>query len=93
MVAKIEWTQSNAQQNIEQLQNPTMRVRINNLTTTTDLTTALERTSAIATVVGGGGGLNASYWYQTFALDFAVVDAQKKVKLACRIPNYCNISP
>ena len=24
MIAKIEWTQRNAQQNIEQLQNPTM---------------------------------------------------------------------
>ena len=26
MIAKLEWTQSNAQQNIEQLQNPTMGV-------------------------------------------------------------------
>ena len=30
MIAKLEWTQSNAQQNIEQLQNPTMGVTINN---------------------------------------------------------------
>ena len=28
MIAKLEWTQSNAQQNIEQLQNPTMGVLI-----------------------------------------------------------------
>ena len=28
---------------------------------------------------GGGGGLNAFYWYQIFALDFAVVEAQKKM--------------
>ena len=30
MVAKLEWTQSNPQQNKEQLQNPTMGVRTNN---------------------------------------------------------------
>ena len=29
MMAKLEWTQSNAQQNIEQLQNPTMGATIN----------------------------------------------------------------
>ena len=31
MIAKLEWTQSNTQQNIEQLQNPTVGVTINNL--------------------------------------------------------------
>ena len=36
MIAKLEWTQSNAQQNIEQLQNPTMGVTINNGSTTTE---------------------------------------------------------
>ena len=36
MIAKLEWTQSNAQQNIEQLQNPTMEVTINNESTTTE---------------------------------------------------------
>ena len=36
MTAKLEWTQSNAQQNIEQLQNPTMGVTINNESTTTE---------------------------------------------------------
>ena len=30
MIAKLEWTQSNAQQNIEQLQNPTTDVTIKN---------------------------------------------------------------
>ena len=35
MIAKLEWTQSNAQQNIEQLQNTTMGVTINNESTTT----------------------------------------------------------
>ena len=44
MIAKLEWTQSNTQQNIEQLQNPTMGVTINN-----NGTTALEYTAAKAT--------------------------------------------
>ena len=35
MIAKLELTQSNAQQNIEQLQNPTMGVTIKNESTTT----------------------------------------------------------
>ena len=30
MIAKLEWTQSNTEQNIEQLQNPTMGEAINN---------------------------------------------------------------
>ena len=30
MIAKLEWTQSNAQQYIEQLQNPKMGVTVNN---------------------------------------------------------------
>ena len=83
MIAKLEWRQSNTQQNIEQLQNPTMGVS-NNI-----ITTALERTAAKAT--GGVGGLNAFYWYQIFARDSAVVDSQN-VKLAWRVPNYCNVS-
>ena len=37
IIAKLEWTQSNAQQNIEQLQNPTMGATINNESTTTKL--------------------------------------------------------
>ena len=36
MIAKLERTQSKAQQNIEQLQNPTMGVTINNGPTTTE---------------------------------------------------------
>ena len=35
MIAILEWTQSNAQQNIEQLQTPTMGVTINKKSTTT----------------------------------------------------------
>ena len=36
MIAKLEGTKSNVQQNIEQLQTPTMGVTINNKSTTTD---------------------------------------------------------
>ena len=36
MIAKLEWRQSNAQQNREQPQNPTMGVTINNESTTTE---------------------------------------------------------
>ena len=36
MIAKLEGTLSNVQQNIEQLQNPTMGVAINNKSTTTE---------------------------------------------------------
>ena len=36
MIAKLEWTQSNAQQNIEKLQNPTMGATTNNESTTTE---------------------------------------------------------
>ena len=50
MIAKLEWTQSNAQQNIEQLQNPTMGVTINN-----NRIIALERTANKAT-----GGLKCN---------------------------------
>ena len=42
IIAKLEWTQSNAQQNIEKLQNPTMGVTINNEWTTTESTTTVE---------------------------------------------------
>ena len=87
MIAKLEWTQSNAQQNMEQLQNPTMGVTINNESIFNNRTTALERKAAKAS-----GGLNVFYWYQIFALDSAVVEAHKNVKLAWRIPNYCNVS-
>ena len=38
MIEKLEWTQSNAQHNIEQLQNPTIGVTVNNESTTTEPT-------------------------------------------------------
>ena len=36
MIAKLEWTLSNVQQNIEQLQTSTLGVTINNISTTTE---------------------------------------------------------
>ena len=36
MIAKLEWTQRNAQHNIEQLQKPTMGVTIKHESTTTE---------------------------------------------------------
>ena len=42
IIAKLEWAQSNAQQNIEQPQNPTMGVTINNESTTTENAKMLE---------------------------------------------------
>ena len=36
MIAKLEWTQSTAQENIEQLQNPTKGATINSESTTTE---------------------------------------------------------
>ena len=69
MTAKLEWTQSTAQQNIEQSHNGSNNQQcINN-----NRTTALERTAAKGTGVQGGGGVNAFYWYQIFALDSSVV--------------------
>ena len=51
MIAKREWTQSNAHQNIEQLQNPTIGVTINNEETTVQQQQnhRLEQTAAKAT--------------------------------------------
>ena len=45
MIAILEWTQSNAQQNIEQSQTPTMEVTINKKIYD-NRTNALERTAA-----------------------------------------------
>ena len=60
MIAKLEGTQSNAQQNILESTEPynvsNNQERINN-----NRTTALERVAALAIWGGGGGGLNAFY--------------------------------
>ena len=51
MIEKLvyEWKQSNAQQNIEQLQNPAITITIKTESTTTGPPVALERTAAKAT--------------------------------------------
>ena len=72
MIAKLEWTK-----NIEQLQNPTMGVTINNESTTTTTDPPAENGQQPKPL----GGLNAFYWYQIFALDSAVVEAQKMLSL------------
>ena len=69
MIAKLEKTQINAQQNNEQTQNPNNgsnnKQRINsNRTTTLDNSLSHE-------------GLNSFYWYLNFALGCAVVKTQK----------------
>ena len=64
MIAKLEWTQSSTQQNIEQLQNPKLGVTINNESTTTE--PPPQNGQQLKPV--GVGGLNAFYWYQIFAL-------------------------
>ena len=70
MIAKLEWTQSNAQQNKEHLQNPTFGVTINNKSTTT------EPPSKNGQQPRPLRDLNAFYCYQILALDSAVVEAQ-----------------
>ena len=71
MIAILEWTQSNVQQNIEQLQTPTMGVTINKKSTTTEPPPLNEQQPKPP------GGLNAFYWYQIFALDSGVVEVQE----------------
>ena len=71
MIAKLEWTQRNAQQNKEQFQNPIMGVTINNESTTTE---PMPKHGQQPTPLWG---LNAFHWYQIFALDSAVVEASK----------------
>ena len=71
MIAKIEWTKSDTQQNIEQLRNSTMGVTISNESTTADpLPYNGQQPKPL------GEGLNVFYWYQIFALDSAVLEAQ-----------------
>ena len=71
MIAKLEMTQIKAQQNIEHFTESdnwsNHEQWINN-----NRTTALEWTAVKAV-----GGINAFYWYQIFALDSAVGEAQK----------------
>ena len=67
MNAKLEWTQSNAQQNIEQLQNHAMGVTNNNNRLSTDSSQKPR----------GLGGLNTFHWYQIISQYSAVDEAHK----------------
>ena len=86
MIAKLEWTQSNAQQNIEQLQNPTMGAESHNGSNNpqqinNNITTALEQTPSKATGGGvggwGGGGLKCSLLVHNLYQNSTVVEAKK----------------
>ena len=67
MISKLELAQSNAHQNIQWHNGSNNQQRIKN-----NRTTALKRAAA-----KGIWGLKCIYWYQIFALDSAVVEAQK----------------
>ena len=69
MIANLEWKQSNAQQNIEQLQNPTMGVTINNESATSGPSILRQTDSSRSHL----RGVNVLYWYKVFALDSAVI--------------------
>ena len=77
MIAKLEGTLSNVQQNIEQLQTPTVGVTINN--NQQQLNHRLRTDSSLSH--RGERALNAFYWYQMFALDSAVVEVQEMFSL------------
>ena len=62
--------------NIEQLQNPTRAVTINNESTITQ-PPSLELSEAEAI---GWVGFSAFYWYQIFAQYYAVVEAHKMLQ-------------
>ena len=59
MIAKLKWTQSNAQQNIEQLQNPAMGATINKESTTRKPPTWNGQQQK--PMGGGGGGLKCFF--------------------------------
>ena len=71
MITILEWTQSNVQQNIQQLQTLTIGVTKNKKSTTT------EPPPYNGQQPKPPGGLNAFYWYQIFALDSAVVEVKE----------------
>ena len=71
MIAILERTQSNVQQNIEQLQTPTMGVTIKK--SQHQQNHRLRTDSSLS----HRGGLNAFYWYQIFGLDSAGVEVQE----------------
>ena len=79
MIANLERTQSNTQQNEDKHSTPTNNGKHTKQQINNNRTTSFELTAAQTT--SGGGGLNAFYWYQIFALDSVAV--QTKNCLAC----------
>ena len=77
---------SNVQQKIEQLQTPTSGVTINSDTVGPSNKQQNHRfRTDISLSNRGGGGLNAFYWYQIFALDSALVEVQEVQSLKAPI--------
>ena len=83
MIAKLEWTQSNAQENLSS--NGSHNGSNNQQRIINNSIIAFERAAPKPQ-----GDLNAFYWYQIFTLDPAVLEAQN-VKITWRLPNYCNV--
>ena len=85
MIAKLKWTQSNAQQNIK---NTESRNGSNNQQrTNNNRATALERTAAKVT-----GVAKMQFTGTKSSPSILLLFKHKNVKLAWRIPNYCNVS-
>ena len=85
MIARLEWTQSNAQQNKEQLQNLTMGVTINNKSTTTEPPPWNEQQPKSLWGLMHFTGTKSSPY-------ILLMLKHKNGKLAWRIPNYGNVS-
>ena len=75
--AKIEGSYSNVHQNIKELQTPTMGINNKSTINNKSRTTETPPKNGQQPKPLGGGGLNAFYWYQIFALDSAVVEVQE----------------
>ena len=88
MIAKLEWTQSNAYQNKDKHRNTThngnyIKQQIKNT----------EPPPKYGQQPKPLGDPNAFHWHQIFALDAAIVEAQKTAKLILGLLNHCNASP
>ena len=71
MIAKLEWTLSNAYQTKTQTQNPHKQWEVNETINQQQPRLSLRTVSSLS--YREGVGLNAFYWRQIFALDSFVV--------------------
>ena len=85
IIVKLKWTQSNAQQSREQLQNPTMGVTINNESTTTGPPPYNGQQSKPL------GSLLEFYWYQIFALVKSLLHHVIYRNFGCKKESYSNL--